>query len=180
MKKYFSLIAFLFSFSVSAQFSSDLVLQLHSGTQAEMITMNTADDKTKLFYNTTDNKIYYNDGTSWLLIGTDNTKDAWKDNPMNTRIELITKSDGTTARDADTEFVINDDGNVGIGTSNPSSSKIQIEGNGEYGGIMRIINTDTGGANFFMGSTKDGWTVGANKFVMGHGNPLSTNVDGYF
>lgn len=178
MKKYLLLILFTYSTISFAQFSEDLVLQLHAGTLADMNTMSGVAQKTKVFYNTTDNKLYYHNGTSWLVIdGKDGSKDAWIDNSGNTRIELETKADGTTARDADTEFVINDEGNVGIGTDTPSLAKLHIEGEGVYEGIMRLINTGTNGADFFMGATRDSWSVGSNKFVMGHGVPSDANVD---
>ena len=50
---------------------------------------------------------------------TDQTVDAWINNLPQTRVELGTLSDGTTARPLGTEFVILDNGKVGIGTDNP-------------------------------------------------------------
>lgn len=166
-----------YSLLVNAQFSEDSVLQLHSGTQTEMNSMNTGSDKTKLFYNITDNKIYSYNGSSWVMVdGRDLTTDAWKDIVGSTHIKLEAKSDGT-ARDTDTEFVIHDDGNVGIGAETNTQSKLQIEGEGVYEGMLRLINTGSNGATFFMGSTADTWDIGANKFIMGHGNPASVNVN---
>ena len=160
-------------FNINAQFSSDLVLQLHSGTQVEMNTMNNAIDKTKLFYNTTDNNIYYNNGTLWVAAGKDIIKDSWSNDVVNNQLELKTKSDGITIRDVATKFIITDDGKVGIGTDNPSLSKIQIEGNDLFEGMFRMINTGANGANFFMGSTQDNWDIGTNKFIFGFGTPTS-------
>ncbi|MBT7142625.1 MAG: DUF4082 domain-containing protein, partial [Bacteroidetes bacterium] len=68
-------------------------------------------------------------------------------------------------------------GNVGIGTSSPSNAQLQIEGSDTYDGMIRINNTGTNGASFFMGSTNDSWSAGNNKFIMGHGSPSSSNVD---
>jgi hypothetical protein len=67
-------------------------------------------------------------------------------------------------------------GNVGIGTTSPSSAKLHIAGSGTYDGMLRLVNTGTGGANFFMGSTNNSWAVGSNKFIMGHGAPTSANA----
>jgi len=68
-------------------------------------------------------------------------------------------------------------GKVGIGTSAPTDAMLHIEGHGTYDGILRINNSGSNGASFFMGSTRDGWDAGANKFIMGHGAPSSANVD---
>ena len=52
----------------------------------------------------------------------DTTNDAWVNNPVNTRVELGTLSDGTTARTAGTEVVMTDTGRVGIKTAIPNAS----------------------------------------------------------
>ncbi|MCB9201845.1 MAG: hypothetical protein H6604_02185 [Flavobacteriales bacterium] len=66
---------------------------------------------------------HYWNGSAWVWMSDsatgDITKDAWIDNNGNTRIELGTLSDGTTARPAGTEFVALDNGNVGIGSNLP-------------------------------------------------------------
>ncbi len=65
MKKILFII-FLFTISTAkAQFSEDLVLSLQSGTQAEMTGI-TNPQAGQILYNTTDKKIYYYDGTSWV------------------------------------------------------------------------------------------------------------------
>lgn len=70
---------------------------------------------------------HYWNGTVWQpLQGSssgagDPSKDAWIDNFVDTRVELAGKSDGT-ARDIGTEFVAQDNGAVGIGTSTPDGS----------------------------------------------------------
>jgi len=51
----------------------------------------------------------------------DTTADGWKNDPANTQVKLAYKSDGSTARAAGTDFVIKDDGKVGIGTSTPGA-----------------------------------------------------------
>jgi len=71
MKKLLIIVFIFFNTMVYSQFNSDLVLQLHSGTQSDMNSMNNASDKAKVFYNTTDNLIYYYNGTIWVVISTD-------------------------------------------------------------------------------------------------------------
>ncbi|OGU56256.1 MAG: hypothetical protein A2X64_10120 [Ignavibacteria bacterium GWF2_33_9] len=66
---------------------------------------------------------------------TDQSIDAWVNNIPQTRVELATASDGTP-RAAGTEFVIKDDGKVGIGTANNSSYT-------DYESKVNIHNTDT-------------------------------------
>lgn len=69
---------------------------------------------------------FYFDGAFWQKItngitSADTTNDEWVNNAANTRVELGKKADGTTDRDANTEFVVNDKGYIGIGTSTPDS-----------------------------------------------------------
>ena len=69
-------------------------------------------------------------------------------------------------------------GNVGVGTSAPSQSQLQLVGRqpGVYGGILRLTNltttygtTTSTGYDCFMGPTESSWGVGASHFVMGCG-----------
>ncbi|GEM_PF-2316458 len=64
---------------------------------------------------------HYWNGTAWTLIGGDPTKDAWVDDAAGTAVKLGANSDGS-ARAAGTDFTIQDDGRVGIGTATPDSS----------------------------------------------------------
>ncbi|MFP3598619.1 hypothetical protein [Chryseobacterium sp. SIMBA_029] len=59
---------------------------------------------------------YYFNGSAWIAVG-DSTSDAFVNNVANTKVELGTKSDGSTARTAGTEFSIQDNGAVVVGTS---------------------------------------------------------------
>lgn len=82
-------------------------------------------------YDITTNSHWYHDGTNWIENATgtgDFTNDEWVNNPGAARIELGMQSDGTTARTAGTEFVALDNGNVGIGTTNPTE-RLEIDGN---------------------------------------------------
>lgn len=54
----------------------------------------------------------------------DLTVDAWVNDTANTMVKLGTKSDGSTARTAGTDFVAKDNGSVGIGTSTPNISAL--------------------------------------------------------
>lgn len=84
---------------------------------------------------------YYWNNTAWTPFGGasgagDPTVDAWVNNPANTRVELGTLSDGTTTRPAGTQVIINDAGNMGIGTSAPAN-KLVVKG-------LSAQPTDTG------------------------------------
>ncbi|MFD2907168.1 hypothetical protein ACFSX9_00325 [Flavobacterium ardleyense] len=89
---------------------------------------------------------YYYDAPSlkWVkLIAGDLSNDAFIDNPVNTRVELGSKSTGTP-RDPNTEFVIKDDGNVGIKTATPSQA-LHVAGNAKLDGNI-FDGTNTIGA----------------------------------
>jgi hypothetical protein len=62
----------------------------------------------------------------------DNTVDAFINTPSSSRVELMSTSSGTP-RVAGTEFVINDNGRVGIGTATPS---VMLQVNGTDGIII--------------------------------------------
>lgn len=114
---------------------------------------------------------YYNNGTKWVKIantdGTDITNDAWKNNTTTNVVELGTKADGTTTRDAGTEVVIKDDGNVGIGTIIPEA-KLDINGYVKLGsadaigdtvpkpGMLRY-NITTNKFQGYVGGTTNAW-----------------------
>ena len=77
---------------------------------------------------------YYFDGGFWQKVsngaiptGVDITDDAFINDATNTMVKLGTRADGATARDAGTDFVIKDAGNVGIGTANPNA-KLDVLG----------------------------------------------------
>lgn len=75
---------------------------------------------------------YYCDGTKWVRLTdaktpVDSTNDGWKDDAANARVMLAYQSNGSTARTAGTEFVIKDNGLVGIGTATPSA-RLDVKG----------------------------------------------------
>ncbi|CAD7811809.1 hypothetical protein CHRY9390_02419 [Chryseobacterium aquaeductus] len=76
--------------------------------------------------NITAEGFYFFDGTAWQKISGgassgDTTNDAWVNDTTNTMVKLGTNADAT-ARTAGTEFVVKDNGAVGIGTSTPDAS----------------------------------------------------------
>ena len=48
---------------------------------------------------------------------------------------------------------------------------------GGYPAVLMYDNNNTSGAEFFMLATDTNWSAGANKFIMGHGAPASSNTD---
>jgi hypothetical protein len=109
-------------------------------TERETIFPNGTTDKGMIVFDTTTNSIWYWIGGNWVNTGLvkDTTDDAFVNNTTGTRVELGTKSNGAV-RDAGTEFVIQDAGNVGIGTSNPAQ-KFHIESNSSV--LARLMNTN--------------------------------------
>lgn len=133
--------------------------------------------------NITTSGYYYFDGSLWQKVTNgssyDTSNDAWANNSANNRVELGTLSNGSTARPAGTEFVALDNGNVGIGRSNPtsrlevsstSSPQIKINNNANSGNwaAFRMENSNaalTGyndGLNISLLTTAANpeWTIG--------------------
>ncbi|AZA84154.1 hypothetical protein C1637_16835 [Chryseobacterium lactis] len=92
---------------------------------------------------------YYFDGTlnKWVTLSStsttgDPTPDAFIDDPTNSRVQLGTTSTGA-ARNAGSEFVVQDNGRVGIGTANPVSA-LQISENKLAGSNeLRVSSANT-------------------------------------
>ncbi len=73
----------------------------------------------------------------------DGSNDAFKNNATNSRVELATQSDDTTARTPGTEFVILDNGSLGISITIP---KATLHNNGSTIDTYRVFtNIATGG-----------------------------------
>lgn len=81
-------------------------------------------------------------------------------------------------------------GKIGIGTAAPgarlhvfgdvstAAGQLSLEGGGTYGPVLIQDNTGSNGATVFMVPTDDNWaTVGANKWIMGHGAAATGTVD---
>ena len=78
-----------------------------------------------------------------------------------------------------TTMTLDGDGDVGIGTTPYANARLTIGGSevGGYPAVLQFDNANTSGAEFFMLATDTNWTAGANKFIMGHGAPSSSNTD---
>lgn len=90
---------------------------------------------------------YYFDGSVWQkMTGAatdDTTNDAWINDTTNGLVKLGTKANGT-ARSAGTDFVVKDNGQIGIGTSSPDgSAALDIEANNKGLLIPRVSLTST-------------------------------------
>jgi|SRR6218665_288179 len=95
---------------------------------------------------------YYNDGTQWIRTKTntdasDDTNDAFVNDNANTMIKAGTNSDGTTVRAVGTEFVVKDNGNVGMGLTNPSQI-LDINGKMAVNNVQTIYNAGALDNNF--------------------------------
>ena len=91
---------------------------------------------------------YYFDGSVWQPIASgtgaaDITNDAWVNDATNTMVKLGTLSDGSTTRPSGREFVILDNGNVGIGTTAPNSNAIlDLSATNKALLLPRVANSD--------------------------------------
>lgn len=73
--------------------------------------------------------LYFNDGVKWIksLSNSEIVPQGdivWVNDPTNNMVKINYKSDGQEEREVGTEFVAKDNGNVGIGTTNPDASAI--------------------------------------------------------
>lgn len=118
---------------------------------------------------------------------TDQSIDAWVNNFPQTRIELGTLSDNTTARPAGTEYIINDNGRVSIGTTSTgsavSSSKVTILNTDLYQGVSALSKVPATSVPYWssavvgIDSSNNNFGGGIAGFYSGH-NP-ATGVYGY-
>ncbi|QDH77671.1 hypothetical protein FKX85_00860 [Echinicola soli] len=105
-----------------------------------------------VIYNTEENCIQIYKGTTFecLTVNSeaDRSRDAWADDSANDQIKLETKSDGSSVRDDNTDFVIEDDGKVGIGTGFPNAdAQLDISATDKGVLIPRIELTSTTAAS---------------------------------
>jgi len=72
-------------------------------------------------------------------------------------------------------LTIINNGNIGIGTNNPTNSKLHIYGTNTYDGTIKLVR---GGSKYFITNTgnDNGWTKGNNKLLIGVGEPSSGNT----
>ncbi|WPO89268.1 hypothetical protein [Chryseobacterium sp. HR92] len=93
---------------------------------------------------------YYFNGSIWVKMegGTfkgDPSPDAFIDDGANNMVKLGTSSLGNT-RIANSDFVIKDNGNVGIGTISPTQ-KLEVSGNGKFDSDSTYIDIISSGIN---------------------------------
>jgi|SaaInlV_125m_DNA_1040241.scaffolds.fasta_scaffold02069_9 hypothetical protein len=84
--------------------------------------------------------------------------------------DIVNFSNGSTGT-----FTITNGGNVGIGTTNPTNSKLHIYGTNTYDGTIKLVR---GGTKYFVTNTGDdgSWTLGNNKILIGVGEPSSAST----
>ncbi|MCT4665495.1 MAG: hypothetical protein N4A45_09710, partial [Flavobacteriales bacterium] len=106
----------------------------------------------------------------WSLTSSiDNSNDAFVNNSANNRVELGTQADGTTARAAGTEFVIQNNGRVGIGETTPQAllqigndfpsngTSLKVNGSNvegvlaSYNGGIEVFKGNANNASIFFG-----------------------------
>jgi len=169
MKKTILYFILFITISLHAQFNPDLVHQLYSGTQADMLSIDIPVSEGDLFYNTTDDMIYYHIGSEWISIGIDNQNiegsglsgdiltidieggtgetvnlSALRDNLGN---HIATTNIETTANylsgDGDSEglFVANN-GNVGINTNSPSVA-LEVSGKTQNQNVRATVSANS-------------------------------------
>ena len=119
---------------------------------------------------------YFNNGTKWVkvadILQADTTNDGWKDDAANTQISLAYLSNSTTVRPAGTEFVIKDDGRVGLGNTSPAY-KLDVKGQAHADSTISAPNYTatvqaiTGTWNLNLGANAS-WTLasGANTLTV--------------
>ncbi|KAA5534714.1 hypothetical protein F0919_08860 [Taibaiella lutea] len=95
-------------------------------------------------------RVVDNKGTRQLA---DTTNDSWKNNADSTRVELTYKSDGSSGRPAGTEFIIKDNGRVGVGTTNPAWL-LDVQGSGAIGQFKRFSTANTSAAGLFLARSR--------------------------
>ena len=81
-------------------------------------------------YDTDTNSQWYYNGTVWVQGASKADASKWSNDATNTSVALTNLSDGVTARPAGTEFVVKDNGNLGIGTTTPAN-RLHIVGTSE-------------------------------------------------
>lgn len=103
--------------------------------------------------------LQYHDGTTWNTVGTTAGASAskWTNDATNTRVALTNLSDGTTARTAGTEFVVNDIGSIGIGTA---TTPFSISLGGEVSKNIAVLRRTTDNAGSALILTSGGAYLG--------------------
>lgn len=103
----------------------------HTGAVVYITDVSGGDNASPQRVGITSTGYYYFDGNAWQKVGNkndftgvDTTTDAFVNDAATMAVKLGTKADGTTARATGAEFVIHDQGRVGIGTASPHPDSI--------------------------------------------------------
>jgi hypothetical protein len=108
--------------------------------------------------NVTSSGYFFFDGTVWIKLNGgdfDTTNDAFINNPTNGRVELGTNSNGSTVRTVGSEFVVQDNGHVGIGTNVPVTA-LQVVENGSSGSNEVRMSATNNSPQFVLERNKAG------------------------
>ncbi len=103
--------------------------------------------------NVTNPGYYQFNGLVWLTLGGVNavTTSKFTNNTVGSRVELTNLSNGTTSRSGTNQFVIEDNGDLGIGVNNPSE-KLHVQGGGRITSNLTIGNEPTSGTKLLVAS----------------------------
>lgn len=109
---------------------SSSILEISSTSKGLLIPRMTTTQRTSIatpatglqVYDTTTNSTWFYNAAKWI-----ETTSKWTNDGTNTGVTLTTLSNGTTPRATGTEFIVKDDGNVGIGTITPTE-KLEVAG----------------------------------------------------
>lgn len=119
---------------------------------------------------------YISDGSRWIRIAltteADSTKDSWKDDPANKQVSLAYMSDGISARPADSAFVINDNGRVGIGVLAPAAT---LDVNGQMR-VRNLPNASNSDLNVLIPDADGDMTQTSIRTLLGNAGILVTAV----
>jgi hypothetical protein len=88
-------------------------------------------------YDTTTNTTWSYNAEKWI-----ETTSKWTNDVTNTAVTLTTLSNGTSPRTTGTEFIVKDNGNVGIGTIAPTE-KLEVAGAIKVGSASAIPTAGT-------------------------------------
>ena len=127
---------------IAVPLEGDLVLQLHSGTTAEINTMSSP-QKGHIIYNTDTETLWYYSGTAWILLDSKNIYNANGQLNSNREVDLNSNNLG---------FM---NGNIGIKKASPTAT-LDINGSIKLDGIYYDKDGDAGTAGQALTSTITG------------------------
>lgn len=140
----------------------------------------------KLMVSDVNGKGTWTDATTALSGSADVTIDAFVNDGTNSMVKLGTKSDGTTARDAVTDFVVKDNGYVGIGTSSPGQKmevigRIKVRGfDGTTTNMTGLIGYNASSGRMIIGSETGSYANGTILQVTGKDFGTTSGAGSYY